>query len=300
MKTPKIAIIGAGSVGTTTAYALILQNTAAEIILVDVNEVRCRGEILDLSDVLPFSQTTLVHTGSMADAGQADIIIIAAGARQKQGQSRLDLLETNKKVIASIIRSMQPIAPNTIIIMVSNPLDILTLHAQNLAGLPRSQIFGTGTFLDSLRLRELIAQRIGVAQSSIHAYILGEHGDSQFPAWSLAHVDGLSLSSFAQLTQEVLDSIAQQARDKAYEIISCKDATFFGIATCVTKMCHAILFDQKLILPLSVYQEKMGVCMSMPVVLGKSGIEKQLDVVLSPDEQQKLERSAEALRKMAK
>lgn len=299
MKVSKIAIIGAGSVGTTTAYALILQNTAAEIILVDIDQARCRGEVLDLSDALPLSQTTLVHAGTMADAGQSDIIIIAAGARQKSGQTRADLVDTNKKVIASIIAHMQPIAPHAIIIMVSNPLDVLTLHAQELAGIARSQIFGTGTFLDSLRLRKLIAQKIDVAEESIHAYILGEHGDTQFPAWSLAHVDGVPLAQFPALTLPVLEDFAQQARDKAYEIISCKDATFFGIAACVAKMCHAILFDQKLVLPLSTYQEEFGVCLSMPAVLSKNGIEKQLDVDLTSGEQEKLERSAQALKKIA-
>jgi len=297
MNLSKIAIIGAGSVGTTTAYALILQNTAAEIILVDANEIRCRGEILDLSDALPFSQTTLVQAGTITDAAQADIIIIAAGARQKPGQSRIELLAANKNSISSIIAQMKPIAPHAIIIMVSNPLDVLTLHVQELAGLPRNQIFGTGTFLDSLRLRELIAQKIKIAEKSVHAYILGEHGDTQFPAWSLAHVDGVPLTQFPHLTMPILENLATQARDKAYEIISCKDATFFGIATCVAKMCQAILFDQKLVLPLSTYQEKYGVCLSMPAVLGKHGIEKQLDVILTKEEQVRLEASAEALKK---
>lgn len=297
MNSSKIAIIGAGSVGTTTAYALILQNTAAEIILVDANEIRCRGEILDLSDALPFSETTLVHAGTMADAAQADIIIIAAGARQKPGQSRIELLTTNKNVITSIIAQLKPITPHAIIIMVSNPLDILTLHAQELAGLPRNQIFGTGTFLDSHRLRELIAQKINVAEKSVHAYILGEHGDTQFPAWSLAHVDGVPLAQFPQLTLPILETLATQARDKAYEIISCKDATFFGIATCVAKICHAILFDQKLVLPLSTYQEKYGICLSMPAVLGKNGIEKQLEIILPEEERARLDLSALALKK---
>jgi len=298
MKNFKIAIIGAGSVGTTTAYALILQNTAAEIILVDSNEVRCRGEVLDLSDALPLSQTTTIYSGSFADAGQADIIIITAGARQKPGESRTELLATNKQVITSIITQIKPINPQAIIIVVSNPLDVLTLHAQELAGLPRNQIFGTGTLLDSLRLRKMIAQKIAVAEESIHAYILGEHGDTQFPAWSMAHVDGVPLAQFPMLNNNILDGITQQARDKAYEIIASKGATFFGIAACVSKICQAILFDQKLVLPLSTYQEKYGVCLSMPCVLGKNGIEKQLDIALTGKELEKLEASAAALREM--
>lgn len=297
MKNFKIAIIGAGSVGTTTAYALILQNTAAEIMLVDVNEIRCRGEILDLSDSLPFSQTTAIRTASFKDAGQADIIVIIAGARQKPGQTRMELLATNKSVIASIIENMKPINPSAIIIMVSNPLDILTLQAQQIAGLPRAQIFGTGTFLDSLRLRELIAQKINVDEKSVHAYILGEHGDSQFPAWSMAHVNGVPLSSFATLTPKILDQLAQQAKDKAYEIIACKEATYFGIAACVAKMCQAVLYNQKTVLPLSVYHEKYGVCLSVPSVLSAQGAERLSDIKLSDSEEKMLEKSATAIRK---
>lgn len=297
MNQSKIAIIGAGSVGTTTAYALILKNTPAEIMLVDVNEVRCRGEILDLSDALPFSETTHVYAGTMADAAQADIIVIAAGARQKPGESRTDLIKINKQVITEIASQLKPINPHAIIIIVSNPLDILTLEMQKHLPIARNQIFGTGTFLDSLRLQELIAQKIGIACQSVHAYILGEHGDTQFPAYSCTRVDGLPLSSFPQLTPQVLSTLAKEARDKAYEIISCKDATFFGIATCVAKMCHILLFDEKVVLPLSTYQEKFGICLSMPVVLGKNGIEKQLDIQLDAEEQKSLEASAAELKK---
>lgn len=298
MKVSKIAIIGTGSVGTAAAYALILQNIDAEIILVDANKERCRGEFLDLSDALPLSQTTTIYTGSFEDAGQADIIIITAGARQNPGQSRTELLATNKQVTTSIITQIKPINPHSIIIMVSNPLDVLTLHAQKLSGLPHKQVFGTGTFLDSLRLRKLIAEKINVAEESIHAYILGEHGDSQFPAWSMAHVDGVPFSQFPMLSQDVLDGITQQARDKAYEIIASKGATFFGIGSCVSKICQAILFDQKLVLPLSSYQDKDEVCLSMPCVLGRNGIEKQLDLVLSNEELKKLEASAKAIKEI--
>ncbi len=297
MKNFKITIIGAGSVGATTAYALILQNTAAQIILVDAHEIRCRGEILDLSDALPFSQTTQVRSGNFKDAGQSDVIVIAAGARQKPGQSRTELLATNKDIISSIVENMKPINPNAVIIIVSNPLDILTYQAQQIAGLPRNQIFGTGTFLDSLRLRELIARKINVDEKSIHAYILGEHGDTQFPAWSMAHVDGVPLSSFAALTPQILDQLAQQARDKAYEIILCKEATYFGIAACVAKMCHAVLYDQKTILPLCVYSNTYDVCLSLPAVLGAKGVERLLDLQLSKNERELLEKSALAIKK---
>lgn len=291
----KIAIVGAGNVGAATAFSLILQNIAAEIILVDINKERCQGEVLDLSDVLPFSETNSIRAGSLKDAAQADIIAIAAGARQKKGQTRIELLKTNKEVIKSIIEQMKPINSSAIVIMITNPVDTLTLTAQEVAGLPRNQIFGTGTFLDSLRLRELVARELNVAEESVIAYILGEHGDTQFPTWSLAHIDGVPLTQFPQITRSMLEQMAQQARDKAYKIIANKDATYYGIASCVSKMCQAILFDQKLVLPLSFYNEQYKVCLSMPCVLSAKGIEQQLDVKLTHEEEVLLQKSAKAL-----
>jgi len=295
MSLKKIAIIGAGDVGTTTAYALILQNISAEIILADINEIRCRGEVLDLSDALTLCGQSQVRSGTTQDIRQADIIIIAAGIRQKPEQTRIELFDANKKVVTDIIQQIKPLSPHAIIIIVTNPLDPLTLLAQKISGLPRNQVFGTGTFLDSQRLRELIAQKININEKSIHAYVLGEHGDTQFPAWSSARIAGKPLHHFMQCTAKDLDDLAQAAKNKAYEIISCKGATFFGIATCVSAICRTILLDEKRVTPLSCYIEKFDVCLSMPVVLGARGIEQILDIPLNEQEQQQLLLSVESV-----
>lgn len=297
MKTEKIAIFGAGNVGAATAFALMLKNIAAEIMLIDSNEIRCRGEILDLQDALSFCETSRIIGGTAQDARNADIIIIAAGAKQKKGQSRLALIETNKKVFDSIFNELKPINKNTIIIVVTNPVDALTLHAQKLSGLPRNQVFGTGTLLDSMRLRVLLAEKLQISDQSIQAFIIGEHGNSQVPVWSSAQAEGTPLVNFKEINQKDLNIIAQKTRNKAAEIISCKEATYYGIAACITHICESILFDQRLILPLSVYQKEFDVCLSMPVVLGRKGIEKEINIQLNKNEKVALGKSAEQIKK---
>lgn len=296
MKHTKIAIIGAGAVGSTTAYALMLRNLAAEIILVDINDLRCKGEMLDLSDTLSFSVSSNIHVGTMQEARHANIIIFSAGIPQKSGQSRAELLVTNKKVVQSVFEQLQPINPETIIIMVTNPVDVLTLLAQNINGLPRTQIFGTGTLLDSLRLRGVLSHTLGVAEQSVDAYVLGEHGDSQFAAWSCAHVAGAPIASFPEITHEKLIAIEQATRQKALDIIACKGATYYGIAACVSLMCESIIFDQKRVLPLSTYHENLGVCLSLPVVLGERGIEKTIPLKLDAHEEKMLYQSAKCIK----
>jgi L-lactate dehydrogenase len=295
MKHSKIAIIGAGSVGSTTAYALLLKNIAAEIMLVDVNEVRCRGEILDLSDALSFDGTSKIKSGTPQDAAKADIIIIAAGKPQTPQQDRRELLSTNKAVFDSIFAAIKPINPQAIIIIVTNPLDLMTYHAQSLAKLPRNQVFGTGTFLDTLRLRGIIAEKTGIAPASVDAYILGEHGDSQFAAWSTAQIGGIPITEYPGIQKNMFSEISEAVKNKAYEIIACKGSTYFGIATCVARICEAIVFDQKLVMPLSTYHEKYTICLSLPAVLGENGIEKILSIPLDDDEQKKLAESAQQL-----
>ncbi len=180
--------------------------------------------------------------------------------------------------------------------MVSNPVDVLTLYAQELAGLPRNQIFGTGTFLDSHRLRHLIAQKLNISEHSIQAYVLGEHGDTQFAAWSLAHIEGIPITTCTSLTQHELDALAQQSRNQAYEIIACKGSTYYGIASCVSVLCESILFDQKRLMPLSCFQESYGVCLSLPAILGAQGIEGLPPIALNDQEKLLLQKSANVIK----
>jgi L-lactate dehydrogenase len=296
MKHSKIAVIGAGSVGSTTAYALLLKNIAAEIILVDIDEKRCHGEILDLSDALAFDGTSKIRSGNAQDAAQADIIVIAAGKAQKPGETRHDLLAANTKIISDIFTAIKPINPAAIVIMVTNPLDALTMLAQSLAELPRNQIFGSGTFLDTMRLRGIIADKLNIARTSVHAYVIGEHGDSQIVAWSCAEIAGTPIEQFPGVEQKDFEVIAQEVKNIAYNIIACKGSTHFGIAACVAHICQAIIFNQKVIIPLSTYIEEYDTVFSMPCVLGENGIEKIISIPLNESEEKKLKISAQELK----
>lgn len=296
MKHSKIAIIGAGRVGTTTAYALILKNVVAEILLVDVDPIRCKGEFLDLDDALSFCATSSIKDATLAEAAGADIIIITAGIAQKPGQKRSELVQTNKKVVDSIAQGLMPINPRAIIIMVSNPLDILTLYLRNKKIVPDNQIFGSGTFLDSVRLAGLIAKKFNIAPESVHAWILGEHGDSQFAAWSSVLIDGMPIEKL-KIEQKELDELSQKAKQKAYDIIDCKGSTFYGIATCVAVLCESIIFDQRKIFPVSIYLPEYDLYMSMPCIVGQNGIENRFPVSLNEREKEQFKNSVLEIRK---
>lgn len=292
MRHAKVAIIGAGSVGAATAYAIMWKNIAAEIVLIDINEKRCKGEVLDLSDAIPFSCTSCLSQGDLSDAGQADIIIIAAGARQKQGQPREELLDTNWRIVSSIIESLKPINNQAIMIMVTNPVDIMAYCAQQCSGLPKQQVFGTGTLLDTLRLRGIISKRVSVAEQSIQAFVLGAHGQVQFAAWSCASIAGIPIHQYPNMSSEVLETMIQDTTKRVYEIIECKDATYYGIAACVANICECIIFNQRRALPLSSYIEEYGISLNLPVILSERGIEKVIAIPLDHNEQKQLKKAA--------
>ncbi|MCL4361485.1 L-lactate dehydrogenase [Candidatus Dependentiae bacterium] len=300
MKKLNVAIVGAGTVGSTAAYTLLLRNLASKITLVDINEIKCKGEVADLSDVLSFSSASEVKLGTLKDAGQADIAIITSGIPQKPGQTRIELLETNNKIIKNVISEMKPLNPELIIIMVTNPVDIMTYVAQKISGLPKNQIFGSGTLLDTQRLRGLIGQKINVAQQSIHLYTLGEHGDTQFVAWSSGTIAGVPILEFPNLNKIELQKMAQDAKNKAYDIIQCKGSTAFGIASCISAYCQNIIFDTKRITPVSCYLEEFDICMSMPAVLGQEGIEQILIPKLNDEEKKLFKKSADVLKSYIK
>jgi len=291
----RVAIIGAGSVGATVAYALLLRKTCSEILLVDVVEDAVRGQVLDLADSA-FLSSTHVRGANFKEAGQCDVVVVTAGAKQRPGESRIELIDRNHKILKSVITEMQPINPNAILLLVANPVDVLTYIAQKLSGLPRKQVFGSGTFLDSSRLRCVLAQELRVSETAVHAYVLGEHGDSQFIAWSSAHVGGIPVLDFPQVQLMSRDAVAKQVSGKALEIIGLKGATAFGIGACVSLLCESIFLNQRHIRPLSVYVEKLGVVLSMPSVLGSQGIEEVFDVPMNDDEREKLAESVKTLK----
>ena len=273
-----------------------MHNLAAELWLVDINQKGCHGEVLDLNDALALSATSVVKQITLNEARHADIIIITAGKAQKPGQSRQELLQENKEIIASIIKGIEPINPQACIIMVTNPVDTLTWHAQQLSGLPKEQVFGSGTLLDASRLRNLISQRIGVAEQSIHLYVIGEHGDSQVAAFATATVGGVPLT--ALLDAQTLAQLAQEAKNKVYDIIACKGCTCYGVASCIAAVCESIIFNQKRAIPVSCYIKEYDLCMSMPAVIGAQGIAQILSIPLSPQEKKQLAQSVEQLQKM--
>lgn len=296
MKHTVVAIIGVGAVGSTIAYALLLKNSVSEIILIDVDLKRCSGEVKDLADVLGLSYASRIYQGTYEDAKRADIIIVAAGRAQKPGEPRTGLIDVNKGIMKSIVDSLREgLNPNAIYIVVANPLDVLTALAQKNLGLPLGQIFGAGTFLDSQRLKHYLACQTGIAEESIEAFVVGEHGDTQSVAWSITRIAGLPVESFG-IDEVMKEKIAHAVKNEAYEIIQAKGATFYGIATCVAVLCDMIMYNMRQVVPLSWYHEEYGVCMSLPVILTDRGIERVIPVDFTSAEREALAKSASALK----
>ncbi|KAH8602190.1 lactate dehydrogenase/glycoside hydrolase [Bisporella sp. PMI_857] len=291
----KVAIIGAGSVGGAIAQALILRRVVAEIILVDINANVCLAQVNDLSDCAHLSNCKVTHGDSKA-AGQADIIIVSAGAKQNPGETRLDLIKKNIHVLRSVIEGMQPIRPDAILLLVSNPVDVLTFFAQKLSGLPQNQVFGSGTLLDSIRLKGMLAKLAGVAETSISAWVIGEHGDSQCVAWSSANCSGVPIDQLFPLDAAKKKEIADITEHKAYEIIKHKGFTSFGVAAIVVTICESIIFDHRQVVPLSTWHEDMGCCLSLPVVLGRGGVLSTIPLKLDDKERSLIENSAKSLK----
>ena len=295
----KIAVIGAGSVGSTTAYTLVMKNLAAEVILVDINEAKEEGEVMDINDALSFVETGKIRGGSYQDAATADVIVITAGLPQKSGdQSRLELVNKNKEILKSIFDQIKPLNPEVKIVVVSNPVDIMTYYAQEFSGLPRNQVFGTGTSLDTSRLRTEIALALDINVQSVDGFVLGEHGESEFVAWSTVSVGGVLIKD--KLGSDKLDEIAKKVRDDAKNIIDRKGSTFYGIAAVTTDIIESVLLDQNKVLPISSRIEDWngvsGVCLGVPAVVGKEGVKSIWSLELNDEEKEKLKLSAEKIR----
>jgi len=297
----KIAIIGAGTVGSTAAYTALLKNIAAEILLIDINETKEEGEVMDMSDGICFVDTGCIKSADFIDARDADIIVITAGAPQKPGETRLDLVEKNKQIITSIFKAIGKLQSHTIVIMVANPVDVLTHLAQQISGLPHNQVFGSGTGLDTARLRSELADTLGVSAQSIHGYVLGEHGDSEFVAWSSVHVGGLPINAIKHIQKKTRTHIEACVRKQAYEIINRKGATYYGIGMVISELLEAIVYNQRRIMPVSTNLNKWNgisdVCLGVPAIVGKNGIESVWPLTLTSDEIKKLKASAKTIKK---
>ncbi|HSM81307.1 MAG TPA: L-lactate dehydrogenase [Nodosilinea sp.] len=298
----KGVIVGAGQVGLACAYSMMIQNVFDEMVLVDINQDKLIGEVMDLEQGMSFVQPTAIQAGTMADGAGADVVIITAGAAQKEGETRLDLVQKNVEILKKLIPDIVAHCPHAILLVVSNPVDVLTYAAWRLSGLPQARVLGSGTVLDTGRFRYLLARHMGVDARSLHAYIIGEHGDSEVPFWSQANVGGTYLYHEGTPAAEraAMDQIFQQTKDAAYEIIRRKGYTNFAVGLAVTQIVQSIIRDQNRVLTVScIVDEIFGVrdvCLSLPAVVGRTGVTRRLNLSLSPQEEGLLQHSAQTLR----
>lgn len=300
----KVAVIGTGFVGSSTAFALMESGLFSEMVLLDADKSRAEGEAMDISHGLPFARPMKITAGEYEDLHDAAIIVITAGAGQKPGETRLDLVKKNVSIFHSIIPEIVKYNTEGILLIVANPVDILTYVAAKLSGFPENRVFGSGTTLDSARLKYLLGEHLSVDARSVHAWIIGEHGDSQIAAWSSANVSGVPLNDFCEMRgyldhEENMRSIADDVKNSAYSIIEKKKATYYGVAMAVRRICEAIIRDEKSILPVSSIQHGLygieGVSLSMPSIVGKDGVERTIPVSLNETEEVELKKSAVAL-----
>jgi len=304
----KVVIVGAGAVGSTCAFALAQSGLADEIALIDLNKDLVQGQVLDLAHGLPFYPSVRIKVGGPADYANAQAIVITAGTAQRPGESRLDLLQRNAAIVESIVGEIvaRALAARPVLVVVTNPVDVLTHVALKRSGWPRGSVIGSGTVLDSARFRYILSRHCEVDVRNVHAYILGEHGDSEVAAWSMTHIAGLQMDDYCPICgrcddwQGTRESLVEEVRRSAYHIIDYKGATYYAIGMALTRILGAILRSQRSVLTVSTLLEgEYGlhdVCLSVPCVVDESGVAHVLEARLPPEEQVALERSAEVLR----
>ena len=305
----KAAVIGCGFVGSATAFTLMQSRLFSELVLLDVNMEKADGEAKDIAHGIPFAGQMKIYAGTYDDAADAAIIIITAGANQKPGETRLDLVQKNTAIYQSIIPEIVKRDFGGILLIVSNPVDILTYVALKLSGLPENRVLGSGTVLDTARLKYALGEHLGVDSRSVHSFIIGEHGDSEIAAWSSTNVSGIPLNDFCEMRghfnhDAAMDAIAEKVKHSAYEIISKKQATYYGIAMSVKRICECIVRNERSILPVSAMMHgEYGIediTLSMPAIVGIGGVETHVPIALSEEEAEKLVESAKKLKEVAK
>lgn len=303
----KVAIIGCGFVGSASAFALLESGLFSEIVLIDANQEKAEGEALDISHGAPFARPTKIYAGDYKDIADAAIVVVTAGAGQKPGETRLDLVKKNVGIFKSVIPSITEYNKDGILLIVANPVDILTYAAAKISGFPENRVFGSGTVLDTARLKYLLGEHLEVDSRAVHAFIIGEHGDSEIAAWSSANVSGIPVNDFCEMRGhfehvKAMERIAEEVKNSAYEIIEKKGATYYGIAMSVKRICEAIVRDEKSILPISSIQHNnygiSDVALSMPAIVGREGVECTVPYELSKKEVEALQDSAKTLREV--
>ncbi len=304
-KKNKVAIIGSGYVGTTSAYAIMQEGSANEIVLIDINKEKAQGEALDLAQGACFVKNVNIYAGEMSDLVGSDVIVIAAGIGQKPGETRLDILKKNEVVFKSIVQDILKYSPTSVILVVSNPVDILTYLTLKLSGLPKGQVIGSGTVLDTARLKHKLAQHFNVDPINVHAYIIGEHGDSEIATWSLAKIGAMDISNYCHnvckdcpkdFKRDFMDKIASEVKNSAYEIIARKGYTNYAVGLAVSRIVQAILRDEHRILTVStLLNGEYGlddVCLSVPCRVTNKGVDLVYEVELTKKELSDFQSSA--------
>ena len=303
----KVVIVGCGFVGAACSFALMQSGLFSEIVLIDSDKNKAEGEALDISHGVSFAKPVKIYAGDYDDIKDAGLIIITAGANQKPGETRLDLVKKNISIFKSILPEIKNRKFDGILLVVANPVDILTTVALKLSGLPQDKVLGSGTVLDTARLKYELGNHLNVDSRSIHAFIIGEHGDSEIAAWSSANVSGIPLNKFCEMRghfnhDEAMDRIAESVKNSAYEIIEKKRATYFGVAMAVKRICEAIVRDEKSILSVSSLMKGdfgiEGISLSMPAIIGKNGVECLVPIQLNKNEIEKLKKSAKTLQEI--
>ena len=309
MNRQKAAIIGCGFVGSSTAFALMQKGLFSELVLIDADQKKAHGEAADIAHGRPFAHMMQIYAGDYADVGDCGLIIVTAGAAQKPGESRMALVHKNVEILKTIIPQITAQNFEGILLIVSNPVDILTYVALKLSGLPEKRVLGSGTVLDTARLKYALGEHLGVDSRSVHSFIIGEHGDSEIAAWSSTNVSGIPLNEFCEMRghfnhDAAMDAIAEKVKNSAYEIISKKQATYYGIAMSVKRICECIVRNERSILPVSAMMHgEYGIediTLSMPAIVGIGGVETHVPIALSEEEAEKLVESAKKLKEVAK
>lgn len=302
----KVTIIGAGQVGATSAYTIMTGGLISEMVLIDLNRDKLEGDVLDMNHGMSFVSPVKIYAGDYSDIKGSDVVVITAGANQRPNETRIDLLKRNAAVFDSIISNIMPyIGDHTLILVVTNPVDIMTYYTLKKTGLPANRVFGSGTVLDTSRLKFLLSEHTGIDSRNVHTYVLGEHGDSEVAAFSITSIAGMTVDSFCNTCGQCknhlnLYGIADKVKNAAYEIINKKGATFYAVALAVHRILECVIRDENSILTVSSLINNLygldDVCLSVPTVVNRSGIYKQLTVPISDKELEALRKSGEILK----
>ncbi len=309
IKKNKVAIVGAGQVGATTAFTLAVKGLVSELVIIDINKEKAEGEALDINHGLPFLNPANIYAGTYQDTRDAEVVIITAGLPRKPGQSRRDLIHSNSRIVQEIVNQLNIYASDPVIIVATNPVDLMSLTAQRTSKQPKGKVFGSGTLLDTARFRFALAQNCHIEARSIHADIIGEHGEGELPVWSLANISGVPMATYCSLCNRICErkkreQIFLEVRDAGMEVIKKKGATYYAIALALTRITEAVLKDEHSVLTVSMhingYLGVYNVSMGLPAVIGAGGIQKAIELPLNQQEQKDFISASVVLKELAK